>query len=258
MADNKNSFVLYREYIETFEELTNEDAGQLIKHLFRYVNGLDSKTQNPLVNLAFIPIKQQLKRDLKKYESICERNAKNGAKGGRPKKPTGLIGNPKKPQKADNDDDNDNDNDNDDDKRKRSTDVDPKKFNDYASDSLFSVTELAEAYSRSENILSAVSETTGRDVGQLKKYLPEFAKLLISQGRSVETPVEFAKYFRNKVKLDGTFQGANQTSLPANKAYRWQVKGYPEQSGSREEYERDLKTYTPINGIITIKTPTDA
>lgn len=58
-----------------------------------------------IIELAFESIKQSLKRDLKKYENICNRNSINGAKGGRPK-PTGLLGNPKT-QKADSDSDSD-------------------------------------------------------------------------------------------------------------------------------------------------------
>lgn len=113
MAEDKKSFVLYADYVEIFEELTNEDAGELVKHLFRYVNDQAPETENPMAKLAFIPIKQQLKRDLKKYEIICQRNSKNGAKGGRPqkpKKPSGLNGLKIKPRKADTDNDTDNDN----------------------------------------------------------------------------------------------------------------------------------------------------
>jgi hypothetical protein len=70
------------------------------------------------LEIAFEPIKLQLKRDLKKYESIVDRNKKNGLKGGRPhktqinpKNPVGYLEtkeNPKKPKKADTDNDTDN------------------------------------------------------------------------------------------------------------------------------------------------------
>lgn len=112
MAENKKSFLLYCDQKEIFEQLTNEQAGKLIKHIFAYVNDEDPITEDVLLNLAFTPIKQSLKRDLRRYENIVERNRENGKKGGRPKKPkkpNGLIGNPKKPKKADNDSDSDND-----------------------------------------------------------------------------------------------------------------------------------------------------
>lgn len=119
MATGKKSFVLYCDQIETFEELSDTEAGLLIKHIFRYVNDENPETDNQLVKLAFVPIKQSLKRDLKKFEAICERNSKNGSLGGRPKnpkepnKPSGFSGNPKKPKKADSDSDSDSDSEND-------------------------------------------------------------------------------------------------------------------------------------------------
>ncbi len=111
MAEGKKGFLLYADYQELFEELSDEDAGQLIKHIFKYVNDQSPKTDNKIVKISFIPIKRALKRDLKKYENICERNRLNGSKGGRPKnpkepkKPNGLSGNPKEPKKADSDND---------------------------------------------------------------------------------------------------------------------------------------------------------
>ena len=119
MATGKKSFVLYCDQIETFEELSDVEAGLLIKHIFRYVNDQNPDTDNQLVKLAFVPIKQSLKRDLVKFESICQRNSKNGSLGGRPKnrkepkEPTGFSGNPNKPKKADSDSDSDSDSEND-------------------------------------------------------------------------------------------------------------------------------------------------
>lgn len=105
MAKNKKSFILYCDYIHTFNQLPDDVAGRLIKHLFSYVNDENPETDELLINAVFEPIKQQLKRDLKKYEGIQERNKVNGAKGGRPSKnpknPVGLSGNPKNPKKPD-------------------------------------------------------------------------------------------------------------------------------------------------------------
>lgn len=67
MAEDKKSFILYCDQREQFDQLTNEEAGKLIKHLFSYVNDEDPKAEF-VTNLAFTPIKQQLKRDLIKYE----------------------------------------------------------------------------------------------------------------------------------------------------------------------------------------------
>ena len=103
MAKEKKSFVAYCDWIESFEELSDEEAGRLVKHLFRYVNDKNPEAPDKLTKMCFIPIKQALKRDLNKYETIRERNIENGKKGGRPKKPSGLSGLKEKPKKAVND-----------------------------------------------------------------------------------------------------------------------------------------------------------
>ena len=119
MAKDKKSFVLYLDNRELFDDISDEDAGKLIKHIFSYVSDENPKPANITVKLLFIGIKSQLKRDLKKYEKVCKRNKDNGLKGGRPKnptepkKPSGLIDNPTKPKKADSDNDSGNDNESD-------------------------------------------------------------------------------------------------------------------------------------------------
>ena len=80
MAKEKNSFLLYTELIETIEEITNEQAGVLFKHILRYVNDQNPEAPDDLTRLLFIPIKQNLKRDLQKWESIRQRNSANARK----------------------------------------------------------------------------------------------------------------------------------------------------------------------------------
>lgn len=111
MAKDKSSFVLYCDIIHTVNKLSDEQAGNLFKHILKYVNDEQPEPENIVTEIAFEPIKQALKRDLRKYEAICERNKINGLNGGRPhkepKKPSGLFGNPTKPKKADIDIDSD-------------------------------------------------------------------------------------------------------------------------------------------------------
>jgi uncharacterized phage protein (TIGR02220 family) len=119
MAKGKKSFTAYCDWIDTFEPLTNEEAGKLIKHLLFYVNDKNPITEDRLINLLFSPLKSTLKRDLEKWLKRCESNKTNGSKGGRPKKtkekqeepkkPNGLIRNPKNPTKGDSDSDSDSD-----------------------------------------------------------------------------------------------------------------------------------------------------
>jgi len=81
MAENKKSFILYCDIVKTVERLPNEVAGELFKHLLDYVNDKDPKTDNLLVEVAFEPIKQQLKRDLEKYEESKVSRSDSGKLG---------------------------------------------------------------------------------------------------------------------------------------------------------------------------------
>lgn len=78
MAENKQSFVLYADQYELFKKLPNDQAGELIKHIFAYVNDENPTTENLLIQIAFEPIKAQLKRDLKRWEAKIEARSRAG------------------------------------------------------------------------------------------------------------------------------------------------------------------------------------
>lgn len=78
MAEEKRSFILYCDLIHTFAGLTNDEAGKLIKHVFSYVNDENPETNDRIIKIAFEPIKQQLKRDLKNWESIKKKRSDAG------------------------------------------------------------------------------------------------------------------------------------------------------------------------------------
>jgi len=80
MAENKKGFVLYADQKLIFDDLTNEEAGTLIKHIFSYVNDENPVLTDRLIDMAFKPIKLKLKRDLVKYETVRERNSVNARK----------------------------------------------------------------------------------------------------------------------------------------------------------------------------------
>lgn len=88
MAVDKTSFLLYCDLLHTIEKMPDEKAGQLFKHILRYVNDLNPITEDLIIQLTFEPIRQQLKRDLKHWESVKQVRSDNGKKGGRPKKQT--------------------------------------------------------------------------------------------------------------------------------------------------------------------------
>jgi hypothetical protein len=78
MAENKKSVLVYTDLIHVVEGLEDEEAGRLLKHLLRYVNDLNPDAPDRLTSLLFEPIKQQFKRDLKKWEGEKERYSKGG------------------------------------------------------------------------------------------------------------------------------------------------------------------------------------
>jgi len=78
MAENKKSFVLYSDSFGLIKQLPDDVAGRLLKHIFSYVNDENPVTDELLVNIAFEPIKAQLKRDLQKWETQMEQRRQAG------------------------------------------------------------------------------------------------------------------------------------------------------------------------------------
>jgi len=107
MAENKKSVLLYCDIIHTIEKMDNETAGAFFKHYLRYINDQNPTTKNLIIDIAFESVKQNLKRDLKKWEQRAEKSRANGKLGGRPplekkpKKPSGLKNNLTEPRKPD-------------------------------------------------------------------------------------------------------------------------------------------------------------
>lgn len=110
MAEGKKKVIVYTDWIEQFKDLTDEEAGRLIKHFFNYVNDLNPVSDR-LTELLFNPIKATLKRDLESWKNKQQTNKENGAKGGRPKKnietennqnnPVGFLETQNNPEKGD-------------------------------------------------------------------------------------------------------------------------------------------------------------
>mgnify|MGYP000583389086 CR=1 FL=1 len=116
MTSKRKSFLVYKDSLSVLDELTNEQAGLLIKAMKSYHDG-EELNLDALTKIVFSPFKAQFERDAEKYEKIVERNRGNGSKGGRPKnpeepkKPSGFKSNPENPSKADSDSDSDSDSD---------------------------------------------------------------------------------------------------------------------------------------------------
>lgn len=262
MAQGKKSFVAYCDWKETFDALPNDKAGELIKHIFAYVNDEDPQTDDVLIKAVFASIKHTLKRDLKKYEEYTNKQRENGKKGGRPPKTNQTQKTQaflEKPKKADSVSDSDSVNESVSENEKNSSfeEIKEKSFNDLTRDSYFPVEKLADVYLKDEKLSSLVAKHTERSVDDLKNLMPQFVEKLKTENRGVETPGEFAKYFKNILK--GNFKlNTPAPKINASEEYCWTWKGQPKIYGSREKYEADKKTWDqPGFGFETIKTPTN-
>ena len=78
MAENKKSFILYCDQKGVWDKLDDAQAGRLIKHIISYVNDENPVAPDFITELAFEPIKQSLKRDLKKWENQQEQRSEAG------------------------------------------------------------------------------------------------------------------------------------------------------------------------------------
>jgi hypothetical protein len=81
MAKDKKSFILYVDQKDLFNKLPDDIAGKLIKHIYSYVNDEDPKAEELIIEIAFEPIKQQLKRDLKLFEDVKVKRSEAGKVG---------------------------------------------------------------------------------------------------------------------------------------------------------------------------------
>lgn len=80
----KDNFLLKKNQSKVFNELSNEDAGKLIKGILNYANTGDSQLDGYL-KIIFLPIKDDIDKNEEKYKKRCEINRTNGSRGGAPK-----------------------------------------------------------------------------------------------------------------------------------------------------------------------------
>ena len=109
MAENKKSFVLYSDSQGLVNQLPDEVAGRLLKHIYAYVNDENPISDELLLNIAFEPIKMQLKRDLIKWENQLEQRRNAGLKSAEVRKRNSTTVNERSISSTDNVNVNDND-----------------------------------------------------------------------------------------------------------------------------------------------------
>lgn len=91
MAQGKKSFIAYSDWKEIFDELPNEDAGALIKHIFAYVNDEAPVSDSLLIRAVFANIKTTLKRDLLKWDSQLEQRKDAGKRSAEIRKQNSTL-----------------------------------------------------------------------------------------------------------------------------------------------------------------------
>ena len=82
----KDSFILFTEYKEQIEMLSDEQAGVLMKAIFCYASDEKLPEMDELTKMAFSFIKAALERADTSYQRKVEANRENGRLGGRPPK----------------------------------------------------------------------------------------------------------------------------------------------------------------------------
>ena len=84
MAGEK-TILIYTEDFDDLEELTDSDAGILLKAILQYMNdGTETERLNDAgdARVMFRYIRRRIDRDKKKYAEICQKRAESGRKGG--------------------------------------------------------------------------------------------------------------------------------------------------------------------------------
>jgi hypothetical protein len=93
--------LIYPSHYKLMDELTNEQAGLLIKTIGRYQRGEDISIDDVLVKGIWMGIKSDFDIQKQNYEKKVNANRENGKKGGRPrnpKNPSGLLKTQHNPQ----------------------------------------------------------------------------------------------------------------------------------------------------------------
>ena len=77
MSNEKNSFVLYLSQRNIIDELSDEEAGILIKAIYEYEETKNVPKLSKMLKLVFLSFKKELDNNEKKYEERCQKNKEN-------------------------------------------------------------------------------------------------------------------------------------------------------------------------------------
>lgn len=79
--EDKKGFILYVDIKTMVDALPDDYAGKLFKHVLAYVADEDPVTDDLILQIAFEPIKMQLKRDLQKWNDKVNKRTEAGKIG---------------------------------------------------------------------------------------------------------------------------------------------------------------------------------
>lgn len=224
MAKDKKSFLLYADQKSVFEQLPDEIAGRLIKHIFSYVNDENPQTEELIIKIAFEPIRLQLKRDLQKYEGIRERNSVNARKRW---DATASNGIPKDTKNADNDTDTDTDNVTDNDiinKRDKSLLVGGNKL------------DMNLVF---DEVWSFYTKNATRQVGSKKDARLKFMRLKSNEIEALR--VHLPKFVKNHLEAKKADYLPNFTTYLNQRRYEDEKMPYPSVGNKLEDYLNQFK-----------------
>lgn len=87
----KNSFVMYTEYLTQIKLLNREQRGDLFTALLQYASGQNLQELDGVTEMAFSFIKERMDRDCAKYRQTLEKRRNAGQMGGLAKKANASI-----------------------------------------------------------------------------------------------------------------------------------------------------------------------
>ena len=95
---NKETFIVFSEWEDNCEDLTDEEFGRLMRAFFKYAkNGVKPTFSDRAMRACWRPIQQATDRANEAYQAKCEKNRENGKKGGAPKGNTNAQKQPNNP-----------------------------------------------------------------------------------------------------------------------------------------------------------------
>ena len=81
--ETKTSFILFADQAEVINELSDEDAGKLMKAVYNYAATREVPNFEGVLKFVFIPIRQSIDKNTERYNAVVEKRRIAGSKGGK-------------------------------------------------------------------------------------------------------------------------------------------------------------------------------